>query len=424
MLALKALLSVSLFLNLAYGSVLASEEINSLMITALLEQNCAAILDLVRRGADPNTMFVAQTPLLIACRTGDCGAVRELLEANARAMSAAGDTLETRLQIAAQLNSKAMLDLLFEFGASDIDGMAFREAMLQGHVSILKRLLGKYDTYHLLRSHDRESDICYAIRRAHRDSIFYLLRQNYIRDWVMTHKWAVYQRVVDADDQELWCSLVKHPWYEELHDANGNAPLTSAVINDSSQQLLKILYTNVNINHANEEGKTALHYAVGRPFTVLILLAWGADPNLRDNAGNTPLMQSIIERNSQTCLFLLHQGGDANICNQDRFSPLVALIRHFTPNRLLISAMFRSRRFDLMPVYASAREALIKKTGLKGQLRLSLVRGLDDEYDMRLKLGMLLMARTSDPECLFHPSQLPRELSDSILSIFHLLWRM
>ncbi|KAH8692272.1 ankyrin repeat-containing domain protein [Talaromyces proteolyticus] len=61
--------------------------------------------------------------------------------------------------------------------------------------------------------------------------------------------------------------------------------ILSEILNLNAEKRMKF------INHQNDDGKTALHYACrsGRPETVKLLLEAGADPSLQDRLGRSPL---------------------------------------------------------------------------------------------------------------------------------------
>ncbi|QZW33284.1 MPPV-015 ankyrin repeat protein [Magpiepox virus 2] len=79
-------------------------------------------------------------------------------------------------------------------------------------------------------------------------------------------------------------------------DYNGNTLLHKAMLN-SNAILTDIIKLGVDINYRNNlEGKTPLHYAVMYPLRkrVSILLQHGADVNIIDNSGNTPLSSNTL----------------------------------------------------------------------------------------------------------------------------------
>ncbi|WP_375319328.1 ankyrin repeat domain-containing protein [Candidatus Tisiphia endosymbiont of Oplodontha viridula] len=79
------------------------------------------------------------------------------------------------------------------------------------------------------------------------------------------------------------------------------------------------LLTKANVNNQDENGNTALHYAVkyNRLSIAKILLEWGADTNIANNNGMAPLTISTIQNDSD-CMKLLLEN-NAKITNADLY---------------------------------------------------------------------------------------------------------
>lgn len=80
--------------------------------------------------------------------------------------------------------------------------------------------------------------------------------------------------------------LIEYGANMEIPDSNGNTPLMNAA---SLELALKLLLDAgvTNINAQNKEGNTALMYAVWSPKNVIMLLNAGADINLKNNEGKS-----------------------------------------------------------------------------------------------------------------------------------------
>lgn len=88
-------------------------------------------------------------------------------------------------------------------------------------------------------------------------------------------------------------------------DAYTNVPIAEGLIENGA-----------NVNAVSNDGTTALHLAVSGPEeTLKALIKAKADPNLRDNNGNTPLILASKWESEKKVRMLLRAGADFNIKN-------------------------------------------------------------------------------------------------------------
>lgn len=87
----------------------------------------------------------------------------------------------------------------------------------------------------------------------------------------------------------------------------GDSLLMQAAEDGNPKCVKLILGLGVDINHRNHDGETALLYAVNRrlPHIVLDLLRAGANPNIKDNAGTSPLAFALTYKNYECAEILL-----------------------------------------------------------------------------------------------------------------------
>jgi hypothetical protein len=74
---------------------------------------------------------------------------------------------------------------------------------------------------------------------------------------------------------------------------------------------------------SDEKRISILHECIERPFFVRKLIELGADPNLKAKpSGNSPLVWAISRNNTDSVRVLLELGADVNIENIDGYTPL------------------------------------------------------------------------------------------------------
>ena len=86
------------------------------------------------------------------------------------------------------------------------------------------------------------------------------------------------------------------------------------------QQYLVEFPKSGDVNMKDNDGKTALMYAVGREDynTVKLLLDNGADVNMQNKYGRTALMYAVGREDYNTVKLLLDNGADVNMENNER----------------------------------------------------------------------------------------------------------
>jgi ankyrin repeat protein len=122
-------------------------------------------------------------------------------------------------------------------------------------------------------------------------------------------------------------------------------PLINATIENKIKEVRSLIARGINVNDQDKgfAMRTALHAAVeeNNLKIVTILLNAGADVNLLDEDGNTPLMMLNDETNSEIIKLLVNHGTDPNIQNKDgKRSALLnaAMEDNFKAMRILIEA--------------------------------------------------------------------------------------
>jgi len=98
----------------------------------------------------------------------------------------------------------------------------------------------------------------------------------------------------------------------------------TAALHDSRRDIIRrLLNRGANVNLKDKEGSTPLHYAARQPDEELadLLLANGADPNALDASGKTPLHHAARE-DSDIVRVLLKYGARADVTDKDGDTPV------------------------------------------------------------------------------------------------------
>lgn len=117
---------------------------------------------------------------------------------------------------------------------------------------------------------------------------------------------------------------------EAVRKADGNE--VTKILNNPSTRI---------IDTRSDAGEGALHIVVKRGDTTYLnfLLSKGADPNIRDAQGDTPMMTALLTGYVPGVETLLKRGGNVNLANSRGETPLIRAVqlRNMEAVRLLLA---------------------------------------------------------------------------------------
>ncbi len=103
-------------------------------------------------------------------------------------------------------------------------------------------------------------------------------------------------------------------------------PLHGAVINNDIDAIKIILFIGFNINQQNEDGDTALSYAARSNLVKIeiahLLIKEGADVNIGDNKGVSPLHHAVITGYTFMVTLLLKAGAEIDTIAVNKTTPI------------------------------------------------------------------------------------------------------
>ncbi len=99
-------------------------------------------------------------------------------------------------------------------------------------------------------------------------------------------------------------------------DIKGRSALHIATEKQDEKTALVLLEQNIDINAVDNEGETPLHYAATKQAKdVAFLLQHGANTEIKNNVGNTPICNSVTNLTENTFTFLADNGANLSVTN-------------------------------------------------------------------------------------------------------------
>ena len=260
------------------------------------------VIDLLKKGVDPNTRdYADHTALMAAAQRGHLEIVKILLRWGA-GPNLQNETGDTPLIYAAYGNHLEITRLLLERRADpylrDQNGYnSLIWAVLKGHSEVVSTLLD--------RGMDPNSGIFAAIREGHLKILSHLLARGANPNLRNGRGYTPFTLATSHNHLAISETLLE--WGADI-----NLGLIDAVKGGHAQVVKTLLAMGIDPNLQDDDGNSLLMWATvnNRTEVVAILLEWKANLNLQNNRELMPLGQAILNDNLEIVLALLDAGAD------------------------------------------------------------------------------------------------------------------
>ncbi|KAK6331269.1 hypothetical protein TWF730_004357 [Orbilia blumenaviensis] len=277
---------------------------------------------LLYHGANPNANSKSgRVPLHAAINAENQNFVELLLDHGANP-DIKTEINQTPLHAAINTEDQYLVELLLNYGAN-ID-IKDKNGEVPLHTAVQ---VGNQDLVELLLDHGANPDIKTKIGRAPLHAAINAGDQ-YLAELLLNYGANIdikdkngevpLHTAVQVGNQDLVELLLDHSANPDIKTKIGQTPLHTA-INIENQYLVELLLNyNANINIKDKNGKVPLHAAVqvGNQGLVELLLDYGeANPDINDKQGQTPLFTAARNGMIGIVAYLLAQGANPNIKN-------------------------------------------------------------------------------------------------------------
>uniref|UniRef100_A0ABD2WG24 Uncharacterized protein n=1 Tax=Trichogramma kaykai TaxID=54128 RepID=A0ABD2WG24_9HYME len=193
----------------------------------------------------------------------------------------------------------------------------------------------------------------------------------------LTHLHIVCMRYNDDDDlAETFFKMCDEFQYKlgiDFRDSLGNTPLHMAVNCGNKKAVELLLRRGANLNLANNEGLTTLRMICDRGydddlvnifFTVNDGKHQRLQVNVLDKFGNAPLHYALVFHRGTMAALLLKNGANPNLANKDGSTPLHIICQNVYDNKDFLKMLFEFSNDKFQPVQIDTRDKLGGNTPL------------------------------------------------------------
>ena len=366
---------------------------------------CSDIIKiLLQHGANPNDTYTepGESPLWRAVVNRHEDAAQVLLQQGHATTEAMDDEGWTALHIAANKDLEKIIRLLMDHGANpNAKELTSRKNPL--HLAIdcnneasVKALLHYPQTDPDAQEVDNWTPLHFASTLGHANLVTLLLERGANANAVNLKKESPLYKAIDKDHISAAEVLLQIGHADpDIKEEDGWTALHSAAIR-GREALVKLLVANgANVNMKNDKSNTPLNMAVNKSYVsvVRLLLQWGrANTEVKDGAGCTPMHSASAVGNAEITSLLLDSRANVNAEDNDKWAPL-----HFAS----------SSGHDTVVELLLARGANIKAKTSDGRSALHMAANMG-----RMKCIELLLKHGANVKAKTNKGQTPRMLAE------------
>jgi ankyrin repeat protein len=315
-----------------------------------------------------NALQGASAPLHSAASRGQLKVARFLLDnkANINLRDGAG---RTPFMLAASSGHKAMIELLIERGAEvnarDLGGeTALHIAAANGYVSVAESLIAHKAEVNARSKKEREgvTPLHQAASQGRPEMVALLISKGAEVDARDANGTTALARAAMQGHTGVVNILLTNGAMPDIEGRDQVTAVGWAAVRGHLDSLKALLAAKADPN-AGKRGSPLL-LAIANAESVKLLLEAGAKPDLKDEAGETPLLTAIERNYSDSVVQLVRHGADVNLANGKGMTPLQMAV--WTENVSTVSLLLTNRAEVNAPGPAGRNALLMTREAMNG----------------------------------------------------------
>jgi ankyrin repeat protein len=205
--------------------------------------------------------------------------------------------------------------------ASCNENKKITNAARNGQINLVQKLIDKGVDVNKVDKYGKNA-LLYATSYNHKDTVEMLLRNGAVVDMKNSYgetslKLAIFKGYID-----IVKLLIEYGADTNAEGNKGVTALMAAAANGQEEIVETLLKNNANPNLTAFGDNTVLMSAVKYPRIVKILIMHNANVSQKDSFGRSALIWAVHNKNIESCKILLENGADPNLSDQKGETPL------------------------------------------------------------------------------------------------------